>query len=69
MIDESDIARIEEARSQITSVLSKMRLTKFEATALLEQIKCDLVWYSYIREKRREQITEELNKEKGGLKR
>lgn len=48
-MDEKDIARIEEARSQIVSVLAKYKLNKFEATALLEQLKADIVWHSYIK--------------------
>jgi len=50
MLDKSDIARIEEARSQITKTLEKYKITKFEAVALLEQLKAELVWHSYIKQ-------------------
>ena len=49
-MNEQDIGKIEEARSQIISFLSKYKITKFEAVALLEQIKAELVWHSYIKD-------------------
>lgn len=50
MAEEKNIARIEDARAQIFGVIDKLKITKFEATALLEQIKAELIWHSYIKD-------------------
>ena len=49
-MNNEDIEKIDKTRKEIWEALEKYKITKFEATALLEQIKADLVWHSYIKQ-------------------